>query len=237
MADSIALMKEISTELAKCADPQKAKTLAGFFKTGKGEYGEGDVFIGVKVPESRKVAGKFRDVDLSVVKQLLESRIHEERLTGFLILVEKFRSGNASRRRAIYQFYMNNSRRANNWDLVDLTADKIAGEFMLDEDKSVLYRFARSDNVWERRISIISTYAFIKKGKFGDTLKIAEILLHDKHDLIHKAVGWMLREMGKRGGLAQEEEFLKKYHKKMPRTMLRYAIERFDEKKKKFYMD
>jgi 3-methyladenine DNA glycosylase AlkD len=227
-------MKEITDELAKLADPQKAKILSGFFKTGKGQYGEGDIFIGVKVPESRAVAIKFRDASLAVVKQLLESRVHEHRLTGFLILVEKFKSGD---KRAIYTFYMKNSKMANNWDLVDLTADKIVGEFLLDKDKSVLYRFVRSGNVWERRISIVSTYAFIKKGKFGDTLKIAEILLHDKHDLIHKAVGWMLREIGKRGGLEQEEEFLKKHRKKMPRTMLRYAIERFDEKKKKFYMD
>jgi 3-methyladenine DNA glycosylase AlkD len=229
-------MKKIADSLARFADPQKAKVLSGFFKTGKGEYGEGDVFIGVKVPESRKVARMFLDVDLETVKGLLESRVHEHRLTGFLILVEKFNAGDASAKRAIYTFYMKNSKRANNWDLVDLTADKIVGEFLLDKDKSVLYGLAKSENVWERRIAIVSTFAFIKKGRFDETLKIAEMLLEDRHDLIQKAVGWMLREVGKRGGLGQEEGFLKKHSKKMPRTMLRYAVERFGERKKRTYI-
>lgn len=226
----------ITDEIAGLADPKKAKVLAGFFKTGPGQYGEGDIFIGVKVSELRGIARKHGDAGLGAVKQLLGSRIHEHRLAGFLILVEKFKAGNASRRRAIYQFYMKNSERANNWDLVDLTADKIAGEYLFDKDKSILYRLARSGNVWERRIAIVATFAFIKRGNFDETLKIAEMLLGDGHDLIHKAAGWMLREIGKRGGLMEVEDFLKKHRKKMPRTMLRYAIERFDAKKKKFYM-
>ncbi|HSB47783.1 MAG TPA: DNA alkylation repair protein [Candidatus Bilamarchaeum sp.] len=229
-------VSRIAAELARYADPEKARVLSGFFKTGKGEYGEGDVFIGVKVPESRRVARMFRDADLAAVKQLLGSEIHEHRLTGFLILVDKFNAGDERAKRAIYAFYMENRGRANNWDLVDLSADKIVGEYLLERDKDVLYRFAKSEDVWERRIAIVSTFAFIKKGRFGDTLKIAEMLLRDKHDLIHKAAGWMLREVGKRGGLGKEKKFLDKYCRKMPRTMLRYAIERFPERERKKYL-
>ena len=227
---------KIARELQKYANPRKARVLAGFFKTGPGQYGEGDVFIGVQVPHSRAVARKFRDADLSEVEELLRSRVHEHRLTGFLILVEKFKSGDSSQRRAIYQFYMKNSKRANNWDLVDLTADKIVGEFLLEGDRSVLYRLAGSESLWERRIAIISTFAFIRRGDCSDTFRIAEMLLGDQHDLIHKAAGWMLREAGKRCGEEKEEEFLKKHYRKMPRTMLRYAIEKFDPAKRKRYM-
>ena len=229
-------MNEIALELQKFANAEKARVLAGFFKTGPGQYGEGDVFIGVQVPDSRKVARKFRDADLPLVKQLLHSKVHEHRLTGFLILVEKFKAGDERAKRAIYQFYMENSERANNWDLVDLTADKIVGEYLLERDRSVLFALARSENVWKRRIAIISTFAFIRRGECGDTFRISELLLPDKHDLIHKAVGWMLREAGKRCGEEKEEEFLRKHYRKMPRTMLRYAIEKFDEKKRRGYL-
>jgi 3-methyladenine DNA glycosylase AlkD len=229
-------MGQITDALDALGDQRKAKVLAGFFKTGKGQYGEGDVFIGVNVPEARKVAKEFGDASLAEVGSLLGSKVHEHRLTGFLILVEQFNSRDARAKRAIYTFYMKNSERANNWDLVDLTADKIVGEYLLDKDKDILQRMARSSNLWKRRIAIVSTFAFIKKGMFEDTLKIAEMLLGDEHDLMHKAAGWMLREVGKRGGLAELEKFLERHRKEMPRTMLRYAIERLSPAKKAHYM-
>ncbi|MEW6722630.1 MAG: DNA alkylation repair protein [Candidatus Micrarchaeota archaeon] len=224
------------SELQALKDSKKAKILSGFFKTGKGEYGEGDVFLGVKVPEIRKIAKKHSEIPLSDVRQMLSSEIHEVRLAALLILVSKFENAESLPRKKIFDFYMENSEKVNNWDLVDSSAEKIAGAYLADKDRSVLYTLARSQNVWERRIAIIATYHFIKKGDFSDTLKISEMLLDDRHDLIHKAVGWMLREVGKRGGLAEEEAFLKKHAKKMPRTMLRYAIEKFGEKKRKSYM-
>ncbi len=224
-------MENVQSRLMQLSNPEKAKVLQRFFKTGKGEYGEGDVFIGVMVPDSRRVAKEFTNISFENIKKLLQSKIHEERLVGLLILVEKYKQD----REGVYKFYIENISRINNWDLVDLTADKIIGDFIKDSDKSILYKLVKSENIWERRISIISTFNFIKNNKFEDALKISEILLNDKHDLIQKAVGWMLREIGKRD-LKAEEQFLKKHYKKMPRTTLRYAIERFDDRLKKFYM-
>ncbi len=218
-------------ELKKFADPQKAKVLQGFFKTGKGEYGEGDIFIGVRVPEVRSVAKKHADARYPEIRKLLQSRIHEERLLGFLILVEKFDDEPDK----VYKFYMDNCRRANNWDLVDLTCHEIAGRYLVERDRKILYQLAKSDNLWERRIAIVSTYAFIRKNQLDDTFRISEILLEDEQDLIRKAVGWMLREAGKRNQAALEK-FLKRHCKKMPRVMLRYAIEKFDPEKRKSYM-
>jgi len=166
------------------------------------------------------------------IQKLLDSKIHEHRLVGLLILVDKYEKSN---NKEIVDFYLANTKNINNWDLVDLTAHKILGHYLLDKDRTLLYNLARSNDLWEKRISIISTFYFIKNNDFKDALKISEILLNDKHDLIHKAVGWMLREIGKRDQKA-EEKFLKKYYKKMPRTMLRYAIEKFDEKKRKAYL-
>ena len=226
------MLNQIIKELQSKSTPEKAKIYQKFFKTGKGEYGEGDVFIGLTVPEQRELAKKYINLDLNDVKTLLENKIHEYRLTGFFILVYKFEKEN---KEEIYNFYLENVKAANNWDLIDCVADKIIGKYLLDKDKKILYEFARSDNLWKKRIAIISTFEFIKNNKFEDTLKISEILLNDKHDLIHKAVGWMLREVGKRD-LEKEEEFLKKHYKNMPRTMLRYAIERFDKDKKEFYL-
>jgi 3-methyladenine DNA glycosylase AlkD len=226
---------EIVKNLEKLANPEKAKVLAGFFKTGKGEYGEGDVFLGIRVGDIRKEAKRNKTMELNEVKELLKSKIHEHRLAALLILVEKYQKSDEKGKKRIYDFYWKNSKKVNNWDLVDLSADKIVGDYLFDKDKKLLYKLARSKNLWERRIAIIATFHFIKNGKFDDTLRISEILLNDKHDLIHKAVGWMLREVGKRDQKV-EEKFLKKHYKKMPRTMLRYAIERFDEKKRKFYM-
>ena len=237
-------LKETRLELKSKADPEKAKILQGFFRTGKGEYGEGDIFLGVIVPETRKTAAKFcKKMGLGEIKGLLESKIHEERLCAFLMLVQKFEKGSPEEKKSIFEFYISNAKCANNWDLVDLSAPKIAGKFLLEngacganqKGKEILYAFARSENLWERRIAIISTFAFIRNKKFGDALKISEILIGDRHDLIHKAAGWMLREIGKRD-IETEEGFLEKHCREMPRTMLRYAIERFPEKKRKKYL-
>jgi 3-methyladenine DNA glycosylase AlkD len=229
------MLNQIKTDLKNLRNPEKAKVLQKFFKTGKNQYGEGDIFLGINVPEQRKIAKKYSDLTLKELKKLLSSKIHEHRLTSLLILIIKFNKTDEHGKKEIVNFYLNNTNYINNWDLVDLSADKILGKYLLDKDKSILYKLAKSDNLWERRIAIISTFAFIKNNNFKDTLKIAELLLEDDHDLIHKAVGWMLREIGKRDQKI-EEIFLKKHYKKMPRTMLRYAIERFDENKRKFYL-
>ncbi|MBI5227280.1 DNA alkylation repair protein [Candidatus Micrarchaeota archaeon] len=230
------MLERIVEETDKIADPEKAKILSGFFKTGKGQYGEGDIFLGIIVPESRKIAKKYSGMDFGSLEKLLNSEIHEHRLIALLILVEKFKKAKRKQvQKEIFDFYFANSKKINNWDLVDLSADKIVGEYLFDKDKAILYGLARSENLWQRRIAIVATFNFIKKGKFSETLEIAKILMNDQHDLIHKAVGWMIREIGKRDQ-GVEEKFLKKYYKLMPRTMLRYAIERFSYDKKKFYM-
>jgi len=229
---------QVKKELNKYANPQKAKISSRFFKTGKGEYGQGDVFLGISVPNQRKVAGDFKELPLSQTAKLLQSRVHEHRLTALLILVSQFQKGEEKIKKQIFDLYLKNYKYINNWDLVDLSAPKIVGAYLLEkpEKRKVLYQLACSNNLWKKRIAMLSTYTFIKNNQFTDTLKIAEILLDDKHDLIHKAVGWMLREIGK---IDQKEEelFLKKHYKTMPRTMLRYAIEKFNEKKRKSYLE
>lgn len=229
------MVVKLKNALQKSASPEQAKILSCFFKTGKGEYGEGDKFLGIKVPVSRKIAKQFKDLSLRDVQQLINSPIHEERLTALLILVEQFRRADETKRKIIFDFYLKNSKRVNNWDLVDLSAEKIIGVYLLDKDKNILLKLARSKNLWERRIAIMSTFNFIKNGYYETTLEISNLLLSDEHDLIHKAVGWMLREIGKRD-LTVEENYLKKHYKNMPRTMLRYAIEKFPEKKRQAYL-
>lgn len=232
----MSLLQNLRKELKYLANPKKAKLLQGFFKTGKGEYGEGDIFLGIMVPEQRELVKKyFKDLSSEEIGDLLNSKFHEERLIALLILVMRYEKFD-DQRVNIFKFYLENYSNINNWDLVDLSAPNIVGKHLLYLDKAVLYDFANSDNLWKKRISILSTFTFIRHSKFKDSLKIAEILLDDKHDLIHKAVGWMLREIGKRD-LGSEEEFLKKHYKKMPRTMLRYAIEKFDEVKRKKYLN
>ena len=223
----------LKKELKAKARPKKAKILQRFFKTGPGEYGEGDIFLGIVVSDIRGAAKKYSSLKIEEAARLLHSKIHEERLTALLIMVNKFQAGEDKEK--IYNLYFKNTKYINNWDLVDLSADKIIGAYLSGKPKSILYKLARSESIWERRISIMATFNFIKNNKFKETLKIAKILLNDEHDLIHKAVGWMLREIGKRD-LKAEERFLKKYYKKMPRIMLRYAIERFTEKKRKQYL-
>jgi len=210
--------------------------MSGFFKTKKGQYGEGDIFLGITVPDQRRVAKRYKESSFDDVKKLLENKIHEYRLTGLLILAEKFNESDDLQRKKIIDLYLGNIKHVNNWDLVDLSADKILGAYLQDKDKSILKKMAVSKSLWERRIAIVSTFAFIKQKRFDDTLKISKLLISDKEDLIHKAVGWMLREIGKRNK-KKEISFLKKYYKKMPRTMLRYSIERFSESEKKFFME
>jgi 3-methyladenine DNA glycosylase AlkD len=226
---------DVRKELQSMADPDKAAILQRFFKTGPGQYGEGDIFIGVMVPQSRQVAKKFSQLPLGEVRRLLYSRIHEERLVALLILARRYSSASSGEKEKIVEFYLDNIKQVNNWDLVDLSAPNILGAHLVDNrDRGLLYRLAGSENMWERRIAILATHHFIRKGDFSDTLKIAGMLLQDRHNLIHKAAGWMLREVGKRDAAA-EEEFLEKHCSVMPRTMLRYAIERLPENKRLRY--
>lgn len=225
----------LKKELKKISSPRQAEVLQGFFKTGKGEYGEGDIFLGIKVPEQRKVADKFQELSLKDLEKLLNGKIHEYRMTSLFILIKQYKKADEREKKKIFDFYLKNTKNINNWDLVDLSAPKIVGDYLLNKPKNVLYKLAKSENLWERRIAIVSTWIIIRNNEFDYTLKIAKILLNDKHDLIHKAVGWMLREVGKRDQKI-EEEFLKKHYLKMPRVMLRYAIERFEEKKRRFYL-
>ncbi|MGD8306035.1 MAG: DNA alkylation repair protein [Ignavibacteria bacterium] len=228
-------VNELKKEIRTNASFEHAKTMQWFFKTGKGEYGEGDKFLGLKIPVQRKIARKYTDLNFKDLQNLLNSKIHEERMISLLILVAQYQKAGDELKERIFKFYLKNCRKVNNWDLVDLTAPKIAGAHLFDGDKQILFKFAVSDNLWERRISIISTYTFIKNGEFDTTLKIADILLNDDHDLIHKAVGWMLREIGKLN-MQTLEKFLKTRYNKMPRTMLRYAIEKFPEAKRQKYL-
>lgn len=225
---------DVKRELQKFSSKEKAKNLTWFFKTAKGQYGHGDKFIGVNVPNQRKVAKKFfKEISLTELQKLIRSKIHEHRFTALEILVFKFEKLNDEK---CVDFYLKNLKYVNNWDLVDTSAYRILGASLTKKkDRKVLYKLARSADLWENRVAIVSTYAFIKQGDFVDTLKISKILLNHPHDLIHKAVGWMIREVGNRD-LAVEEGFLRKYYKNMPRTMLRYAIERFPETKRKRYL-
>jgi 3-methyladenine DNA glycosylase AlkD len=229
-------LSQIRKAISKEKNPAQAINLQRFFKTGKGDYGEGDIFYGIKVPVQRGIAKLFKDLSLIDLKELINSKVHEERLIAAFILIDQFKRGDHKKKKVIYDFYLKNRKGINNWDLVDLSAPKIVGAYLIDKEKDLLYKFARSEDLWEKRISIISTQAFIREHYFEDTLKISETLLNDKHDLIHKAVGWMLREVGNRD-LKTEEEFLQKHYKTMPRTMLRYAIEKFPEKKRKSYLE
>lgn len=221
-------------DLKKLTDNKKASLLQRFFKTGKGEYGEGDIFIGLTVPKSRELAIKYKNMPFGELKELISSPIHEERLIALLILVHNFEK-NEKLQRQIYEFYLKNTKFINNWDLVDLSSHHIVGGYLMDKPKDILFKLASSSSLWEKRISIISTFNFIRYKKFDTSLKVAEILIGDKEDLIQKAVGWMLREIGKRD-LKTEEDFLKKHYREMGRTALRYAVEKFPEAKRQMYL-
>ena len=228
-------VKKIQRKLQQLGSEEKAKVLQRFFKTGSGEYGEGDVFIGVGVPELRKLVKEYPDITIKESVQLLRSSIHEERMFSLLILVGKYSKGSETVKKRIYELYLKNTNFINSWDLVDGSAHQIVGDFLMDKSKEPVYRLANSKSLWERRIAILSTFHFIKHDNYSETLKISKILLPDEQDLIHKAVGWMLREIGNRD-IFTLETFLKKYYKKMPRTMLRYAIEKFPESKRQKYL-
>jgi len=228
------MLNRLKKELESLKDAEKAKNLQRFFKTGKGQYAEGDIFLGVIVPKQRKVASQYRHLSLSDIQKMLSSKIHEHRLTALFILIHKYQRADDKEKRGIVDFYLRNSKNINNWDLVDLSAPNILGDFLLNKNRKILYKLAKG-HLWEKRIAVLASFAFIRKNDFKDSLKIAEILLKDKHDLIHKAVGWMLREIGKQNQDI-EEKFLKKHCKTMPRTMLRYAIEKFPESKRKTYL-
>lgn len=227
--------QRIRAELEKKGNPQRAEVSQRFFKTGPGEYGEGDVFIGITVPNLRKLAKKYRAIPQKAIKQLLESPVHEERLFALLVLVLQYQKSGAADKARIYRLYINATRYINNWDLVDVTAPPIVGHFLFDKGREPLYDLAKSPSLWERRIAIVSTHFFIRQNDFKETLVISKRLLGDGEDLIHKAVGWMLREVGKHDRKT-EEAFLAAHYKTMPRTMLRYAIERFPETRRQQYL-
>lgn len=228
----------VKNELKKYANKGKEEIFIRFFKTGKGEYGEGDMFWGITVPNIRDVAKRYyKDISLEEVQRLIESEIHEIRLTGDIILTYKYEKGDIEEKERVYTFYINNLKGCNNWDIVDLSCSKIIGNYLLQNrnKRDILYTFAKSNNLWKQRISIVSTYSFIKQNDFKDTLKISKILLNHKHDLIHKAVGWMLREVGKRD-IDVLRGFLNENIKGMPRTTLRYAIERMEKRERDIYL-
>ena len=229
------MLNNLRKELRSKANPKKAKILQGFFKTGNGQYGEGDIFLGITVPEQRKIAKNYKGLNLEDLQKLLFSKIHEERLISLLILISQYEKADITDKKEFFDFYLKNTSKVNNWDLVDLSAPNIVGNYLFEKDKKILHKLAKSNHLWEKRISIVSTFYFIRKNQFEDTLKIAEILLKDQHDLIHKSTGWMLREVGKRDQKVLED-FLRKYYKQMPRTMLRYSIERFPEERRKEYL-
>jgi 3-methyladenine DNA glycosylase AlkD len=229
-------LKAIKDALHKYADAKRAQTYQWFFKTGKGEYGEGDVFIGVTMPLLRRVSRTYKDADEKTILALLHSQIHEERMLALCIWVLQFEGGDDTTRKHIYSQYLKHRRYINNWDLVDVSVYKIVGAYLYESpDRSCLDTLARSQSMWDRRIAIVATMFFIRQGQFDDTLQLSTLLLHDTHDLIHKAVGWMLREVGKREE-AVLTMFLKQHYTTMPRTMLRYAIERLPETERQAYL-
>ncbi|OGZ69562.1 MAG: DNA alkylation repair protein [Candidatus Staskawiczbacteria bacterium RIFCSPHIGHO2_02_FULL_34_9] len=227
---------DLIKKLKKSSNKERAKSSAWFFKTGKGQYGEGDIFLGITAPEQRKIAHQFQELSFIDIKRLLKSKIHEHRFVALEILVMRYEKGSDQEKKEVVNFYIKNIDRVNNWDLVDTSASYILGHFLYDKDKKILYKLARSKNIWKKRVAIVSTAYFISQGHYKDTINIAEILLPEKHDLIHKATGWMLREVGKKS-IVTELAFLDKYCNIMPRTMLRYAIERFEQNKRAYYLN
>ena len=221
-------------ELRALANIDIAKSSQRFFKTKKGEYGYGDIFLGIRVPKIRKIAKKYKNLSLDDISNILQSKYHEERPFGIVLLVNLFQKNLF--RDEIYTLYIKSSKYINNWDLIDISAPHIVGKFLIDKNRTILYKLALSTNLWERRVSIVSTFAFIRENQFQDTLKISQILINDSEDLINKAVGWMLREVGKRD-LLLLETFLRENYNNIKRVTLRYAIEKFDKKKRQYYLN
>jgi len=229
------MLSQLNQIIQKHANPEKSKLLQGFFKTKSGEYGEGDIFLGITVPQQRQIAKQFLNLSLPEIQTLLNTKIHEKRLISLLILIQQYKKASPKEKQKIFNFYLQNTKNINNWDLVDLSAPNIVGDYLLDKPRDILYKLAQSNSLWEKRIAIISTFTFIKNNQFQDTIKISELLLKDTHDLMHKAIGWMLREFGKRDQHLLEQ-FLKQHYNNLPRTTLRYAIERMEEVKRKRYL-
>lgn len=244
------MLADIRADIQKASDPERAEFLQRFFKTKEGQYGHGDKFLGITVPEQRVIAKKYRELSLNDVGQLLKSPLHEERLIALIVLTLQFPKANLNKQKEIYDFYLSHTKHINNWDLVDASADKIVGQYLysssharsshsvrtISPNLSVLKKLAKSNLIWERRIAMIATFQFTKNGSSKETYEIANILIHDKHDLIQKAVGWMLREAGKKVSDKELIDFLSTRYKTMPRTMLRYSIEKFPEKTRKMYL-
>src|SRR3989344_4326457 len=229
------MLSSLQNEFKLLADAERALISQRFFKTGPGQYGEGDIFVGLTVPQMRLLAKKYHNLSLMDIEKLLRSKIHEVRFLALVILVNQFKKADEKIQEQIYNFYLKHTKHINNWDLVDTSAAYIVGPFLQNKDKTILTKLAHSKNLWERRIALLSTFHYIKQGEADETFRIAELLLADKHDLIHKAVGWMLREMGKRSSPALRK-FLDKNAKDMPRTALRYAIEKFPERERLKYL-
>ena len=231
----MSLVDELQQELQQRIDLKQQAILQHFFKTAPGEYAEGDIFLGIKVPVLRKLAKKYQKLSLSDIQHLLQNAIHEYRFIALVILIYQYNQANSHHRQEIIYCYLNHTQYINNWDLVDISAPQLLGNYLLHKPREVLYQLATSPQWWERRIAILATFSLIKHHDFADTLKLATILLHDSHDLIHKAVGWMLREISKRD-LATTTTFLQQHYQHMPRTMLRYAIEKFPSEARQFYL-
>ncbi len=229
------MIKDLEKALKKHKNTKKAEKLASYFQSTKGGYGEGDVFWGISVLEQRKVIENFKDLSLINLQKLLKSEVHELRFSALLILVDKYKKADLKDKKKIVSFYLKNIKNINNWDLVDVSAHYILGDYLWDKDRTVLYDLAKSDLLWSRRIAVISTFHFIKKDDFQDILKLSKILLNDPHHLIHKSLGWMLREVGERDRNLLEK-FLKKHKDSLPRVMLRYAIEKFPKSKRSFFL-
>lgn len=235
MPEDHSMIDEIQRQLVSLSNPEDGLFLQRFFKTGPGQYGEGDLFRGIRVPELRKLSKAHQDIPLENAEWLLHSAYHEDRLLALLILVRKYAKADERGRTGVYELYLGNTRFINNWDLVDASAEHVVGAYLSDKSQEPLYQLARSRSIWERRIAVLATFHYIRRDNFDGTLTIAGILLGDREDLIHKAVGWMLREVGKRD-LQREETFLRAHYRQMPRTMLRYAIERFPQEKRLRYL-
>lgn len=229
------MITDLINDLREIATPERAKQTARFFKNGKGEYGEGDIFIGVSNPQVRETVKKYYEIPIDELQDLLESNIHEFRFAALVILVYQFKK-HKNRREELFNFYLQHLKYINNWDLVDCSCRDIVGAYLFDKDRSILDEMALVPHLWTQRVAIISTWYFIREKQFDDTLRISELFINHKHDLIHKATGWMLREVWSKGGKQKVENFLEKHIREIPRTMLRYAIEKMPVEQKRALM-
>jgi len=228
-------LNEIKQKLDSLADPSNQQQIQRFFKTGKGDYAEGDIFLGIRTPMLRKLAAQYQDLSLNDAEQLLQSPIHEHRSLALMLWVTQFPKANKAQQQRLFERYLQNTKFINNWDLVDISAPTLVGQYLLEKEREILYKLVASESLWERRIAVVATLTFIRHQQFEDILKFAKLLLNEPHDLIHKAVGWMLREAGKQN-LSVLKAFIDEYDTQLPRTTLRYAIEHFDEEQRQFHL-